>query len=631
MISSRRTLVLIADLLTIFVAIYLALYLRLQDPFLKDQVWVYYRAVLIAVPVYLIAHYVLGLGRSLWQHISSKDVYRLIVVTTVLAMSLIAASYLLNAHFPLPRLSSITYWFIQLAFLVGARFAYRRFSLWRRLRLTSSKTKLPVLVLGQGVETEAFLRHCLEGSETQFSPIGILSRTQKFSGHSILDVPFLETIEKLETVLEDLSQNDIHPRRLIITDVKTFEALKASSTDFVDIARRYKIVISRVETTPENIDTKLSVNVLPVNVEDLLFRPVSAPIGLNERKLLEGSRVLITGGGGSIGTELCRQVMHAKPSELMVLDMSEFNLYTAEQELRKLTDNTELKFVYCNIRERERVLQIFQDFKPDFVFHAAAMKHVPIVEANRAEGVLTNIIGTKNIADACIEFETKGFVLISTDKAVNPTNFMGCTKRIAEMYCQSLNEKKPKNQPSTRFVAVRFGNVLGSSGSVIPLFKKQIEMGGPVTITHPEMTRFFMTIPEAISLVIKAFHHGYAESENTDNSLFVLDMGKPVKIIEMARQMIQLAGLQPDVDIMIEITGTRPGEKLEEELFYSEENLLRMGDSGIFVSQSTSKPHSLLVKQIEKAQKAAYSSDYDVIEQVIRDLVPGYHTLNIPN
>jgi O-antigen biosynthesis protein WbqV len=378
--------------------------------------------------------------------------------------------------------------------------------MWRPLRLTSSKSKLPVLVLGQDVEAESFLRYCLEGAGTQFSPICILSRTSKFSGHFILDVQFFETIDKLETVLENLAQNNIHPHRLIITDLQTFDALKTSSIDFVEIASRYQIVTSRVETDPKDINTKASVNVLPANVEDLLFRPVSPPIGLKERKLLEGTRVLVTGGGGLIGTELCRQIIRANPSELMIIDMSEFNLYTVERELGGGVD---LKLAYCNIKERERVFQIFRDFKPEFVFHATALKHVPIVEANKSEGVLTSILGTKNVADACVEFEVKGCILISTDKAVDPTNFMGCAKRIAEMYYEPLNAKSSKNKPSTRFVSVRFGNVFGSSGSVIPLFKKQIEMGGPVTITHPDMRRSFMTIPKTVSLVLKAFYHGY--------------------------------------------------------------------------------------------------------------------------
>lgn len=316
------------------------------------------------------------------------------------------------------------------------------------------------------------------------------------------------------------------------------------------------------------VDGKELITPRPVKLEDLLSRPQKE---LNATSLIELARnatVLVTGAGGSIGSELCRQVLALGPRRLILVDNSEFLLFTIEQELRSKANSTILSGRLCDVRDRNRITRLIDETRPDLVLHAAALKHVPMVEEQPLEGLLTNVIGTRNVADACMKNAVRSMIMVSTDKAVNPTNVMGASKRLAEMYCQSLDLER-----ATRFVTVRFGNVLGSAGSVVPIFERQIAEGGPVTVTHPDIERFFMTIPEAVSLILHAT--GHAMHDQTERGgIFVLDMGKPVKIADMAHKLIQLSGLRPNVDIKIVYTGLRSGEKLYEELFTDSEVLL---------------------------------------------------------
>ena len=351
-----------------------------------------------------------------------------------------------------------------------------------------------------------------------------------------------------------------------------------------------------------------------VEIEDLLGRD-TVNININEiSSYLENKTILVTGGGGSIGSELCRQIAKINPKKLIILDIYENNAYEIQQELiRNYKDKLNLEVIVASIRDIKRLENIFKIYKPEVVFHAAAHKHVPLMEKSPCEAIKNNIFGTKNVATMADKYGVKRFVLISTDKAVNPTNIMGATKRCAEMIIQTMNENS-----KTEFVAVRFGNVLGSNGSVIPLFKKQIEEGGPITVTHPEVTRFFMTIPEAVSLVIQA------GAMAKGGEIFVLNMGESVKIVDLAKNLIHLSGFEPDVDIKIEFSGLRPGEKLYEELLMDEEGLKQTNHNKIFIG----KPIDINIEKLEKDLKllklAVDNEEAEAIEYIMKSLVPTF-------
>ena len=363
------------------------------------------------------------------------------------------------------------------------------------------------------------------------------------------------------------------------------------------------------------IDEKISLQkIKEVDIEDLLGRePIRVDLE-DIAQYLGGKVALVTGGGGSIGSELCRQIASYNPQKLLILDNYENNLYDILNELTKKYPELDLVPIVANVREMQRIDEIFISFKPHIVFHAAAHKHVPLMEDHPEEAIKNNVFGTWNVAHCADKHGAERFVLISTDKAVNPTNVMGATKRIAEMIIQSLNTRS-----KTEFVAVRFGNVLGSNGSVIPLFRKQIEAGGPITVTHPDITRFFMTIPEAVQLVIQA------GSMAEGGEIFVLDMGQPVKILDLAKNLIRLSGFEPYEDIDIEITGLRPGEKLYEELLMNEEGLQATKHNKIFVAKPLHTDYELLKRELEILSAKIYkTTNHQEIKEYVKVLVPTY-------
>ncbi|HRQ83340.1 MAG TPA: nucleoside-diphosphate sugar epimerase/dehydratase, partial [Azospirillaceae bacterium] len=329
----------------------------------------------------------------------------------------------------------------------------------------------------------------------------------------------------------------------------------------------------------------------PIAIEDLLGRPQAALDRGAIADLVTGLPVLVTGAGGTIGAELTRQIAALAPSLLVLMDSGEFNLYSIEMEIRERFPGLSLQAEIGDVRDRDRVFRLMETVRPALVFHAAALKHVPLVEANPCEGALTNVVGTRNVADAARAVACRAMVLISTDKAIRPTSVMGACKRLAEIYCQALDlspAPQADAQP-TRFMTVRFGNVLGSSGSVVPLFQRQLAAGGPLTVTHPDMRRYFMTVREAVELVLQASAHGVAHGEERGKVL-VLDMGQPVKIVDLARQMIRLAGFRPDEDVKIHFTGLRPGEKLFEELLSADEAPSKTDAEGVFLAAPLALP-----------------------------------------
>ena len=357
-------------------------------------------------------------------------------------------------------------------------------------------------------------------------------------------------------------------------------------------------------------------NFRDVEIEDLLGREPIKLDNKNIKELIHNKVVLVTGGGGSIGSELCRQIMRFEPERLVIVDIYENNLYDIEQELKYNYPNAKIDAIVASVRDKDRLNEIFNEFKPYLVFHAAAHKHVPLMETSPLEAIKNNVFGTYNVVNCADEYNVKRFVLISTDKAVNPTNIMGATKRLCEMIIQAKNKVS-----NTEYVAVRFGNVLGSNGSVVPLFKKQIAHGGPVTVTHKDITRFFMTIPEAVSLVLQAM------SGAKGGEIFVLDMGEPVKIYDMAKKLIKLSGLEPDVDIQIKVTGLRPGEKLYEEILMEEEGLTETKHDKIHIAKPCNVDIKMIINKLDKLKRLVDTNNNENLKEIketVHEVVPTY-------
>ncbi len=368
----------------------------------------------------------------------------------------------------------------------------------------------------------------------------------------------------------------------------------------------------------------------PIAIEDLLGRVQTKLDRDGMERLIEGRRILVTGAGGSIGSELVRQIAGFRPARLTLLDNAEFQLYTVDLELAEKHPDLPRQAIFADVRDPAHMDAIVAGDRPDVVFHAAALKHVPLVESNPVEGVLTNVIGTRNTAEACRKAGVAAMVLISTDKAINPSSVMGATKRLAECYCQALDlaeraRARREGGPATRFVTVRFGNVLGSTGSVVPLFQRQLAAGGPLTVTHPQVTRYFMTVREAVELVLQASAVGIESRAEDSGKIYVLDMGEPIKIADLARQMIRLAGLRPDKDVEITYTGLRAGEKLSEELFHDLEPLVSTEHPGLRLASPRTTNLELLARGLDDLADKAASHQRDEVLALLHRLVPEFH------
>jgi O-antigen biosynthesis protein WbqV len=486
-----------------------------------------------------------------------------------------------------PRSTPFMAWFVLLAGLGGSRMAFRlsrerRLSaLWER----SGGGRVHVLLIGSGDEADLFLRALGANPQAPFHVVGILGENNKRVGRSIHGVEIIGTIEQLPQLIEKLRLQNKAPSRLVLTRaVARFNG--ALVAQLLEQAAALGLSLSRLPALTDlradlDITATLSMRDQPLMLEDLLGRPETKLNRQDIRSLIKGRRVLVTGAGGTIGSELVRQIAALEPQHLTLLEFSEFNLYRIDMEICESFPAQSLRSLIADVRDDVRIEQIFEDEKPELVFHAAALKHVPIAEENAREVILTNICGTRIVADCAMKANVLAMVLISTDKAVYPSSVMGATKRVAEMYCQALDLASP----TTRFITVRFGNVLGSTGSVVPRFQEQLAKGGPLTVTHPDITRYFMTVREAVELVLQASALG-ARPGDQRGKVLVLDMGQPVKIADLARQMIRLAGHKPDEDVKIIYTGLRPGEKLHEELFAASEELMPSAADGVQLAKS---------------------------------------------
>ncbi len=562
-----------------------------------------------------------GLYRGIWRFASLPDLVGLLrAATLVIAISFLVF-FLVTRLEAMPRSTFIICWFVLVGLLGGPRFAYRVLK-DRGFRHVLERRRgggIPVLLIGVSDGAHGFIREMARDPESPYEVMGLITETAGRLGREVAGVPVLGMIDELPAVVERLDGRGQRPQRLIIA---TRGADGATVRRLLDAADRLAIPLARLPRLTEFKETHGDgrARIEPVAIEDLLGRPQAVLDRASMQRLVSGRRVLVTGAGGTIGAELTRQVAALGPSHLVLLDSSEYALYTIDREILETHRPLSRLAVIGDVREAARIDEVIGAERPDLVLHAAALKHVPIVEANPIEGVLTNALGTRNVAEACRAHGVGTMVLISTDKAVNPTNVMGASKRVAEMACQSLDLAAAREPGGTRYVTVRFGNVLGSTGSVVPLFQRQLAQRGPLTVTDREITRFFMTVREAVELVLQSA--ALAGEDAARGKIFVLDMGEPVKIVELARQMIRLAGLKPDVDVKIEFIGLRPGEKLHEELFHADEALAPTRIPSIRLAEPRSLAPATLAQGLDELAEAARARNAGRVLAILKRLVP---------
>lgn len=583
--------------------------------------------VAIAASCFLVS----GMYRGIWSYASMSDLAAITKSTAAAVLAFTLFMFLFNRLEDIPRSTPIITWFVLMALIGGPRFLYRLMRDRRLLTVLRGRTggSTPVLLVGAGDGAELFVRAVRNDAKSTYDVIGAIDDKDSRVGRTIHGVSVLGTLREFENVLDALERDNRRPTRIVLT--KSSERLDGELVRrTLNCADAHGIAVFRlpeITSLTDSVQTD-ALNLRPIAIEDLLGRPQTnldrAPI----RDLIHGARIAVTGAGGTIGREITRQIAALDPARMLLLDNSEFNLYDLDLEMGSRFADVDARLVLADVRNGDTIHRLIAEERPEFVFHAAALKHVPIVELNPHEGVLTNVCGTRNVADAAMAAGVRAMVLISTDKAVKPSSVMGATKRLAEAYCQGLDVATTAatnvGKAATRFVTVRFGNVLGSTGSVIPLFQRQLAVGGPLTVTHPDVERFFMTVREAVELVMRATALGYA-TDDARGEVYVLDMGKPVKIADLARQMITLSGLRPDVDVMVRYSGLRPGEKLSEELFDADERQRPAGVNGIHVAAPVAVELSVLRRVIEQLEAAAQVAQFGAIYRLIETVVPGFH------
>lgn len=492
--------------------------------------------------------------------------------------------------------------------LLGRSIAARKMSKYEKINKNQDNKANNLLIIGAGMGAREIIIAIKNNMRDKYNIVGIIDDDISKINHYILGIKVLGTRYDIPKIAKEKNVD------LIFFAINKIDAV--SRRKILEICQETGVKTRVLPTTEEVINKQGAMNSLrDVQIEDLLGRDPVHLDNKNINSLIKNKTVLVTGGGGSIGSELCRQIVKYDPKRLVILDIYENNLYDIEMELRAEYPKLNLEAIVASVRDKARLNNVFETYKPEIVFHAAAHKHVPLMEKSPLEAIHNNVFGTYNVVNCADEYGVEKFVLISTDKAVNPTNIMGASKRVCEMIVQAKNKVS-----KTEYVAVRFGNVLGSNGSVIPLFKKQIERGGPVTVTHKDITRFFMTIPEAVQLILQAVT--YAKG----GEIFVLDMGEPVKIYDLAVSLIKLLGYEPNVDIPIEITGLRPGEKLYEEILMSEEGLTSTKHDKIFISKPMHMEMTELEEKLNILKELEYNEKYsnENIKNVMKEVVTTY-------
>ncbi|MFK4726822.1 FlaA1/EpsC-like NDP-sugar epimerase [Bradyrhizobium niftali] len=626
-LTLRNFLIALHDLLATTAALFAAFYLRFEggDGFydrlpLLLQILPYFLAFSVVV------FFVFNLTTTKWRFISLPDALNILRVASVLTVALLVLDYIFVAPnvrgaFFLGKVTIVLYWFLEVSFLSALRMTYRYFRYTRVRRHARDEDAAPTLLIGRAADAEVLLRGIESGAIKRIWPVGVLSPSSSDLGQFIRNVPVLGGIDDIEDVIGDFAKRNKPIGRLVMTP-SAFEP-EAHPESILMRARKLGVIVNRMPSLESGDTPRLTA----VAVEDLLLRPSETIDYARLEALIRGKAVIVTGGGGSIGSEICERVVAFGAARLLIVENSEPALYAVTETLAAQGAAAAIEGRIADIRDRERIMRLMAEFKPDIVFHAAALKHVPILERDWSEGVKTNIFGSINVADAAHGAGAEAMVMISTDKAIEPVSMLGLTKRFAEMYCQALDHDlaagSSSAKPPMRLISVRFGNVLASNGSVVPKFKAQIEAGGPVTVTHPDMVRYFMTIREACDLVITAATHALG-TQRSDVSVYVLNMGQPVKIVDLAERMIRLSGLQPGYDIEIVFTGMRPGERLHEILFASEEPTREIGVAGIMAAQPNEPPMQTLRKWIAALEQAIARDDRATIRTILKDAVPEF-------
>ena len=566
-----------------------------------------------------------GMNRGVWRYVSLPDLMEIARAVSLTVLLFLALQFLTTRLEGYPRTAMLINWFVLIILLGAPRFGYRllRDGNLGQLGQRARPLAVPVLLVGAGDAAEAFIRVTRRDATAPYAVIGILDRGGGRVGRRIHGVPVLAALSEATAVLERLGARGKAPQRFVLTDDGVDrEGLR----QLVAIAEARGMTLARLPRMTElhHTDGNTQQALMPVAVEDLLGRPRQVLDSAPMRELIAGKRILITGAGGSIGSELARQIAGFAPARLALLDHSEFLLYEIDREIAALHPQLARRAVLGDIRNRNRLESVFAEERPELVFHAAALKHVPLAEANPPEAVATNVLGTRQLAEVCLAAGVDQMLLISTDKAVAPTSIMGAAKRAAELICQAFDRRSAAAGSGCRFLAVRFGNVLGSAGSVVPLFQEQLGRGGPLTVTDPEMTRYFMTTREAVELVLQAA--ALARRQPQPGAVFMLDMGEPVRIVDLARQMIRLAGKQPEVDVKIVFTGKRPGEKLHERLYREEEQPTPAGVSGLLRIDPGALDWPALEPALDALQAASEGRDLGRLRQALTRLVPDYRS-----
>lgn len=560
----------------------------------------------VIILIYIIFFGMFKLYESLWTFAGTEEFLIAIIGCMIATMvNLGVQTMVLNSQLPkmIIALAGLFIMVFSLGFRISFRVARKTVIYLHRKEKVNFKR---VMIVGAGEAARILIGEIKKNSQIRYSPILLVDDNPLKKNTSIAGLKVLGSRNDIETLVKDYSID------LILIAMPS--AKEEDRKEIIRICSNTKVEVKIAPGVYELIGKSLTLKqIRDVDVKDLLGREQVKLDYENISDYLTGKKVLVTGGGGSIGAELCRQIVSFNPEELMILDIYENNAYDLQMELERKYPKLKLKVFIASVRDRKRLESIFELHKPEVVFHAAAHKHVPLMEYNPTEAIKNNVLGTLNVAECSDKYEVKKFVLISTDKAVNPTNIMGATKRMCEMIIQAQNKIS-----NTEYVAVRFGNVLGSNGSVIPLFKKQIAEGGPVTVTNKNITRFFMLIPEAAQLVLQA--GAYAKG----GEIFVLDMGKPVRIYDLALDLIKLSGFEPHKDIKIEVTGLRPGEKLYEELLMAEEGLEKTGHEKIFIGQPTFSDMEELKRKISELKEIIKGESQWKVAEKVEEIVPTY-------
>lgn len=576
----RMIILRIMDLLIISFMYLLVAYLLTNLSLLGQEINKILNTILISLITYLVTFNVANIYKKITRFENGKDYLEYIFLC--MASTVIIGTVGLIRTDLFMDIKGIVLANILIAVAVVSYRVMLRFILTlKRVDNSSGKIKKNLLIIGGGEAARDVIKAIKEEAKDEYNIIGLIDDNVNKLNYTISGVKILGGRNKIVELCKKYKVDTIF-----------FCLEKVKNKDKKEILNICQTTGARIRVLPAIVDIvknkNLMSNLREVEIEDLLGREPVTLDNKNISELIKDRVVLVTGGGGSIGSELCRQIMKHNPKKLIIFDIYENNLYNIELELKANYNKEKIEALVGSVRDKKRLKKVFEQYRPELVFHAAAHKHVPLMEKSPLEAIKNNVFGTYNVVNCSDEFNVKRFVLISTDKAVNPTNIMGASKRLCEMIIQAKNKVS-----KTEFMAVRFGNVLGSNGSVVPLFKKQIAEGGPVTVTHKEITRFFMTIPEAVGLILQAIT--YAKG----GEIFVLDMGEPVKIYDLAESLIKLSGLEPNVDIPIVITGLRPGEKLYEEILMSEEGLESTKHDKIFIAE----PSSLTMNEIEEKLK----------------------------